>query len=99
MLAFRMTSDVLHGPVSMLADHELNAAIAAEVFHVDDAPIVLTTVPARHPNWTNSESQLAYLESCARRRFGSLICRQELARVAGDVNPRPTPRHRCEAVL
>ena len=87
------------GAVSSLSDQELCGAISDELKSGIDHRVVLTTVPAGVPDWVNDERRLKLLEAVAIRRFGSIVCRDELAKIAGDFNPRPTARQRCEAVL
>lgn len=64
-----------------------------------DSPVFLTTVPEPKPDWVNNERELTHLEAFVIRKVGRLVHRDELARVAGDFNPHPTLRQRCEAVL
>jgi hypothetical protein len=59
----------------------------------------LTTFAESEPDWVNNERHLAELESFVILKAGALVYREELAKVAGDFNPSPTPRQRREAVL
>jgi hypothetical protein len=106
-----VTSRLFGLTVPSLSDRELRMALAREVLgwkalRVDrrgritgDHPTVLTTVPLIVPDWLSNEVKLASLESVISLRVGESAYRQSLGKIAGDFNPNPTARQRCEAVL
>jgi hypothetical protein len=111
MFTSRTMSLTMCNPIASLNNHELRLALAREVMGwtnlreesdgriVGDHPDALTTVPLTAPNWLENVAQLEYLESVVVRQVGRDVYRREVGRVAGDFNPHPTPRQRCEAVL
>jgi hypothetical protein len=89
-----------HKALSLLTDQELCVMIRAELSGWErDRRIALTTFPVPEPDWINSALDLARLERFVIRKAGALVYREELAKVAGDFNPSPTPRQRREAIL
>lgn len=95
-----------------MTDHELRIAIAREIFkwrsiQVDSDddeitatnPLVLTTVPMRVPDWPNDDGAITRLERTVARRGWNSAYHRELGKVAGDLNPSPSGRQRCEAAL
>jgi len=98
-------------PVSLLTDCELRTAIAREVMgwrnirRRDDGailathPSVLTTMPLVVPEWVTSETKLHRLEATVRAKGWWTAYQRMLGDIAGDFNPHPTGRQRCEAAL
>lgn len=97
--------------VSSLGDQELRVAIAKEVLGwinircesggriFADLPTVMTTAPMIVPDWINYRVHMSRLEETAMQRGWGIDYRKNLNEIAGDFNPSPTARQRCEAIL
>jgi hypothetical protein len=102
---------VSSNPVSSLSDQDLRVAIAREVLGwtkirceasgriLASHPSVLTTVPLRVPDWINYRVHMSRLEETVKERGWAIDYRNKLNEIAGDFNPSPTARQRCEAIL
>ncbi|HEY1921772.1 MAG TPA: hypothetical protein VGG44_03320 [Tepidisphaeraceae bacterium] len=111
MLSSRDICLLNSNPAISLSDQELRIAIAREVIgwknvrqHSDgritaETETVLTTVPLSVPDWINDESRMSYLELGIKRKGWFTAYQRELAKIAGDFNPNPSARQRCEAAL
>ena len=110
MTSFREMSVGL-SPLSSLNNQELRLAIVREVLawgdirEARDGRITgsladrLTTVPVTAPDWLCDNESLNRLELLVRRRGWQGEYKHQLAIIAGEFNPSPTNRQRCEAIL
>jgi hypothetical protein len=111
MLTFRDTKPTQLNPISSLSDQALRIAIAREIFdwesirvHDNDRitasnPTAMTTAPMEVPNWIEDASETSHLEEVVAQRGWRLDFRVELGNIAGDFNPNPSGRQKCEAAL
>jgi hypothetical protein len=110
-VSLRASTPLNLGPVSSLSDQELRMAIACEVLGCKrvhrqsdgritaERSLVLTSAPFAIPDWLNDESCMSRLELGIRIKGWFMAYQRELAKIAGDFNPNPTRRQRCEAAL